>query len=291
VGSLRSNADIWDYAKQAGFRTVFIDAQAPVNKTASQLQNFMTVQEAAKIDRFVTFDEVATPQLDRELIKVVEEELNGSQPVFIYANKNGAHFPYSYGYPEDQAPFGRSGAEGDDVTSSSSLITSYLNNVRWNVDELLSDFIENADLTNTLVLYTSDHGQVLEPGGITHCSVETPDPREALVPMLAMTSRPDLVHRLNAAALQWRGKAGHFLMMPTVLQLMGYGSDVTGKRLGPSLFDNPGTASVGFTSGDIFGLFRNEVRWHDLDLAQSYLEHDAIMLRHTAQPTAKLVEE
>ncbi|MEM7633059.1 MAG: sulfatase-like hydrolase/transferase [Pseudomonadota bacterium] len=286
VNSVNHNPTIWQFAKQAGYRTVFIDAQASVNKNRSRLQNFMTPGEVKDIDRFVTFDDVATPDLDHELMNVVKQELAQAGPVFIYANKNGAHFPYHHGYPAHDAPFKVDGPQ-DWSASKAAIIKSYLNNIRWNVDRLLADFLDTTNLTNTVVLYTSDHGQAFNPGGITHCSVDNPDPREGLVPMLAMTSHPAVLSRLKSSAEKSWAKTSHFQIAPTILGLMGYSSQTIAKSHGPSLFEAPAPEiSSGFSSGDIFGLFRQDVRWNDLDLTKSYLEPEARQLpgaRHSAQ--------
>ncbi len=278
VNSVNHNPTIWQFAKQAGYRTVFIDAQASINKSHSRMQNFMTAVEARDIDRFVTFDDVATPDLDLELMNVVKQELAQAGPVFIYANKNGAHFPYHHGYPAQGAPFKVNGPQ-DLSASKASTIKSYLNNIRWNVDRLLADFLDTTNLSDTVVLYTSDHGQAFNPGGITHCSVDNPDPREGLVPMLAMTSHPAVLRRLKSSAKKSWAKTSHFQIAPTVLGLMGYSSQTIGKSHGSSLFEDPlPEFSIGFSSGDIFGLFRQNVRWNDLDLTKSYLEAEARQL-------------
>ena len=286
VNSIKQNPTIWQYAKLAGYRTVFIDAQASINKNASRFQNFMTVTEAADIDRIVTFDDIVTPNLDQELMKVVNEELSGPVPVFIYANKNGAHFPYQHGYPEDEVVFDV--GEPTQVTvSKEAIIKSYINNIRWNVDRLLSHFLDSADLSETLMLYTSDHGQVLNPGSMTHCSVENPNPREGLVPMLAMTQHPETLRRLKESVPQSWQKTSHFQLVPTILNAMGYASNQVAKVHGASLFDSPQPQGNGFSSGDIFGLFHQEVRWNELALDKAYLEAEAAALVEKSE-TARL---
>ena len=268
--TVKTNPSIWQYAKQAGFRTVFIDAQATVNKNASRLQNFMTVKETVQIDRLVTFDDVATPDLDQRLMEVIKQELAGSGPVFIYANKNGAHFPYHHGVRDDGSQL-QAAAAG----SKTEVIKSYIDNIRWNVDRVLADFLDTADLSGTLVLYTSDHGQNFEPDRLTHCSVEDADPREGLVPMMAMTGNGETRARLRIAARQSFNRTNHFQLVPSVLDIMGYRHGEIAEMHGRSLFAKPWSTSARFTTGDIFGLFRTEVRWSAIDLSQDYLEDEA----------------
>src|SRR5581483_4488613 len=54
--TLLTNPTIWQYAKKAGFRTAFIDAQAAFNRNPGKLQNFMTTEETRAIDGFHAID-------------------------------------------------------------------------------------------------------------------------------------------------------------------------------------------------------------------------------------------
>lgn len=77
---------------------MFIDAQAGFVTVYGKLQNYMTPAEAISIDRFYKLDNaIRTHDLDDELVNIVLKEMSVGDPVFIYANKNGAHFPYSDG--------------------------------------------------------------------------------------------------------------------------------------------------------------------------------------------------
>ncbi|MFN0263339.1 sulfatase-like hydrolase/transferase [Tepidamorphus sp. 3E244] len=273
TGSLRTNASIWKYAKAAGYRTVFIDAQAQVNKNASRLQNFMTVAETGDIDRVVMLGEGAIPDLDFKLLKVVEEEIAGGEPVFIYANKNGAHFPYDHGYPATEAKFTPVDSSLAKSTTQT-LVNSYRNNVAWNVDRFFAELLADAKLDDTLVLYTSDHAQNFQTGRLTHCTVEDPDPREAFVPMMAITQDAALEARLREAAARNHANTDHFQISPTLFELMGFDKQTITASHGQSLFevvDGPKR----FTTGDIFGLFKDDVRWNDIDLDADYLEPEA----------------
>ena len=278
--TVTTNPSIWQYARKAGYRTVFIDAQATTHKIAGRLQNFMTVAETELIDRFVSFKDVPIPQLDFELLKVVEEELRSDKPVFIYANKNGAHFPYDHGYPRDRQKFG-TGEMVLEKKDATDLITSYRNNIAWTVDEFFGQLARNNDLSETLVVYTSDHGQNFEVGKHMHCSVRNANPREALVPMFTLTGNETLHQRLRKAAEKNWATTTHFQLTPTLLTMMGYAPDLVAARHGKTLFDAP-TGPTRFTSGDIFGLFSGSVYWNDIDLKADYLEPQAAALGQNA---------
>ena len=271
---LLSTPTLWQYAKKAGFRTVFIDGQAGFNRNPGKLQNFMTAEEVRDIDGFYALDEkIAPPQLDDRLLDVVEKEIKSDKPVLIYANKNGAHFPYDEGYPKEAALFRPTMSE----TGADSVETrtdSYRNVVRWSVDRIFKRLFDEVSLDDTVIIYTSDHGQNMQPGRLTHCSVENPDPREGLVPLFVLTDNAGLRARFAAAAAGSRGHGSHFAIAPTVLELLGFSHNDVAKEFGPSLLDKS-TRKPEFTSGDIFGLFA-EPRRHPIDLGKDYLEPAAL---------------
>jgi lipid A ethanolaminephosphotransferase len=191
------------------------------------------------------------------------------EPVFIYANKNGAHFPYDQDYPDKAKLFRPTMSDAGDTTASR--IRSYRNAVRWSVDRIMSRLVDRAQTADTVVIYTSDHGQAFDPARFTHCTTENPDPREGLVPMFVATGSSALKARLARAAEESRGHGSHFAIAPTVLDLMGYSQPEVAKVYGASLLDKS-ERNPEFTSGDIFGLFAAKPRLHPIDLGHDYLE-------------------
>ena len=270
INSARTNPTIWQYAKRAGYRTIYIDGQSGLNKDPGLLQNFMTVEETAYIDRLVRFTGVNSPELDYRLLEIIKQELAGDTPVFIYANKNGAHFPYDEGYPKSQVKFAPTVEQtGQDRTETR--VNSYLNVIGWSVDRFFGKLFQDLDLSDTAIVYTSDHGQAIFNGKLTHCTVDNPDPREGLVPLFALTDNEKLKARFEKGARLNQGRGSHFLIRPTVLEMMGYAKSLVEKRYGKSMFEQ-GPARPQFTSGDIFGVFRKQTRWTDIDLNKDYLE-------------------
>jgi glucan phosphoethanolaminetransferase (alkaline phosphatase superfamily) len=270
--TLLRNATLWQYAKKAGFRTVFIDAQAGfIKKYSGKLQNYMTPAETNEIDNFHALDgEIIPPALDDKLLDIILADLKSPDPVFIYAVKNGAHFPYDMDYPLKDAEFHPTMGETtrDDDNGR---INSYRNAIKWSVDRILSRLIEQANLQDTAIIYTSDHGQNLSYKHLTHCTIDDPDPREGLVPLVAITDDLKLRAEFAAAARESRGHSSHFNIVPTILQLFGFQHYDIASLYGPSMFDKS-TEAAQFTSGDIFGLFSSHVRWHPIDLNHNYLE-------------------
>lgn len=273
---------IWQYAHAAGYETVFIDAQSAFNKNPGKLQNFMTTGEAASIDRFYTMDEtVPTPELDRRLLDILGEELASDTPKLIFADKNGAHFPYDSAYPEAERVFTPTmGATG--ANTSETRTQSYRNAVRWNVDLFFERLLRDEDLKDTVVIYTSDHGQVFDPDALSHCSVDDPDPREGLVPLFVVTGDEALRARFSAAA-RASGPRTHFSIMPTALHLLGYPHEAIVADRGPTLLD-VADEPLAFSSGDIFGLFSSDVRWHEVDLDRLPLTPEHQPVRAAPKP-------
>jgi lipid A ethanolaminephosphotransferase len=279
--AMLSQPTLWQFAKKAGFRTVYIDGQAGFNQNPGKLQNFMTAAEARDIDGFYALSEdIPVPRLDDKLLEIVLDEVKSDKPVLIFANKNGAHFPYDQGYPESARVFQPTMTQSPDDTSAAR-IRSFRNVVRWSVDRIMAKLIRDADLRDTVVIYTSDHGQAFNPKRFSHCTVENPDPREGLVPLFVATGNPVLRARLARAAQESRGHGSHFAIAPTVLNLLGYDQMAVAKAYGASLMDKS-TRATKFTSGDVFGLFAEKPRWHPVDLSKNYLEPDANPKPHPA---------
>jgi len=269
VKSVQTNPTIWQYARKAGFRTVYIDGQSSFIKSGKKIQNFMTFGEMQDIDRAVTFDNTPAPDLDSEVLDIINKELSGDVPVFIYANKNGAHFPYDAGYPADQAIFLPTLQMSAEATPAQR-VNSYRNVVRWSVDGFFAKLFDQTDLSATAIVYTSDHGQKLSDR-YTHCTGQNPDPRQGLVPLLALTRNEALFKRFQEAAELNRNRATHFAITPTLLELMGYSVANIQEVYGPALF-YPQNGPTYFTSNDIFGLFSTDVFRNPIDLNANYLE-------------------
>ncbi len=284
VTSATTYPTLWQWAKKAGFRTVFIDGQSGFAQDPGKLQNFMTVHETRFIDRFIRIDGVPTPALDFTLLENLRMELDKPGPVFIYANKNGVHFPYDADYPPSMRRY-RPTLTETEKESLLAKVNSYRNAIAWNVDAFFHRLLAEIDLKDTLIIYTSDHGQNLQPGHLTHCSTEDPSPREGLVPLLAITGDRALLARFRTAAHHLRNAADHFRIAPTILRLMGYAPEDLATLYGPDLFDPvPPKRPHAFSYGDIFGLFSRKVRWKPIDPNEDFKEKLPEPARHVHKP-------
>ncbi|MFC0712052.1 sulfatase-like hydrolase/transferase [Azorhizophilus paspali] len=227
---------IWQYARKAGLRTVYIDAQ----RTGGRLQNLMSKSERKEIDEFVQFD--GTPVRDRDMAAAQKliELLGNDTAELIYLNKIGAHFPVHDKYPDDFMIYrpalprgqyadisdtGERDGFGGQAEDWGRYRNAYRNTLLWNVGEFFARLFARARLDNAVLIYTSDHGQDLHergnPGLDTHCGGD-PVVEEGLVPLVVIQG-----HGLHG--LDWQGelasnrnRSSHYNIFPTLLQLMGY---------------------------------------------------------------------
>ena len=227
---------IWQYAKKAGLRTVYIDAQ----RTAGNLQNLMTDTEKKDIDQFVQFDQTSVRDRDMVAAAKLIELLNDDKSELVVINKVGAHFPVHDKYPDafmayrptlprgqftEVADTGeRNGFNGqpDDWVLYRN---AYKNTVLWNVGEFFARVFAEANLNNALLIYTSDHGQDLHergnPGLNTHCGGD-PVEEEGLVPLVVIQGRELKTLDWSAQLAANKDRSSHYNIFPTLLQLMGY---------------------------------------------------------------------
>jgi lipid A ethanolaminephosphotransferase len=139
--------------------------------------SFMMKTERVQIDRMIPIDDVPVYLRDQTIAaRVLPDLLGAKERQFIYVNKKGIHRPYHEKYPQD---FGGPGGvlptavSLADLGSRDALLKTYQRAVQWSVDEFFRTLLAHIDLSDTVILYTSDHGQSLLEGGykLSHCSV------------------------------------------------------------------------------------------------------------------------
>ncbi|MEB8431771.1 sulfatase-like hydrolase/transferase [Cocleimonas sp. KMM 6892] len=277
IESVRTSPTIWQYAKKAGFRTVYIDSQAS-EKTVTKpndFQNYMTSEEAKLIDKFYKVKNVEGPDLDYRLLEIMEEELQSDKPTFIYANKNGAHFPYDDNYPKSAeiylpVPTGEENRGLDGLMelyadgSMEPVINTYKNSIYWTVDKFFEKLFNEVDLSDTAIIYTSDHGQYFEPSSTTHCtSGENAPATEGLVPLMVMTDKKPLLSNFVESAATNYNRTDQFSLFPTVLDLLGYSEELQ-NQYGPDLLDPILNNVSAFNTGDILGVISKDTVWREV---------------------------
>ncbi|MBV6287002.1 sulfatase-like hydrolase/transferase [Pseudomonas aegrilactucae] len=227
---------IWQYAKQAGLSTVYIDGQ----RTGGHLQNLMDANEKRDIDQFIQFDATPVRERDMAALQALVELLGDGKAQLIVINKVGVHFPVHDKYPDafmayrPALPRGRyadiadtgqrdgfSGTPEDWVLYRN----SYKNSLLWSVGEFFNRLFAQADLSQAVVIYTSDHGQDLHergnPGLNTHCGGD-PVEEEGLVPLVVIQGQGLKTLDWQSRLATNKDRSSHYNIFPTLLQLLGY---------------------------------------------------------------------
>ena len=239
---------LWAFAKAAGYRTVYLDGQ----RTNRELQNFMTAQELSEIDELIQHDE-ATVARDKDIVLVEKLQALLARPerLYIYVNKNGVHFPYEGKYPPSAAVFKphmetgtivglNEGNQYGDGFGNEPFRNSYKNAVAWNTGEFFKRLLPQIDLSKTLLLFTSDHGQnftkTQDVGFLTHCTTGPAPAAEGTIPLVWLTDHGATLSALQASAQRWQHRASQWNTPSTILQLMGYPADWLAEQYEPTLF-------------------------------------------------------
>ncbi|MBV7498078.1 sulfatase-like hydrolase/transferase [Pseudomonas sp. PDM24] len=227
---------IWQYAKKAGLRTVYIDSQ----RTGGNLQNLMNAAEQKDIDEFVQFDRTSVRERDMAAAAKLIELLNDGKPELVVINKVGAHFPVHDKYPDAFMAYRPTLPRGQFVEVADTgtrdgfngqpddwllYRNAYKNTVLWNVGEFFARVFAQADLSHALLIYTSDHGQDLHergnPGLNTHCGGD-PVEEEGLVPLVVISGSGLQTLDWQAQLPANKDRSSHYNIFPTLLQVMGY---------------------------------------------------------------------
>ncbi|HEY7245560.1 MAG TPA: sulfatase-like hydrolase/transferase [Xanthobacteraceae bacterium] len=227
---------IWQFAHDAGYKTVYIDAFAGPLEYHSGFSQI----EKGLIDSKINILDSRTYLRDHQAVDKLVEALKDEGPAFIYLDKFGVHTPYATKYPPDFHVFPT--RAGDEFSDRAVMVAHYRNAIIWSVDDFFRKLLPAVDLSRTLIVYTSDHGQSLLQGGYkqTHCSQgHYVHPGEAYVPLFAVTSEPDFKRRLANGAAGGLDRFSHFEVFPTLLLAMGYDARRVAKAYGPSLMDSP----------------------------------------------------
>ena len=87
-----SRPTIWQFAHEAGYKTVHLDASD---------HNNLAPVERTLIDSNVTIFERPGSLRDQKLVAKILDALQDKEPAFIYVDKYGVHWPYSTKYPLD----------------------------------------------------------------------------------------------------------------------------------------------------------------------------------------------
>lgn len=243
---------IWQYAKKAGFYTVYIDAQSPDGATG--YQNFMNLREAQFIDEIVRTRQEVAYQSDTVALEKLTDHLKRPGKTFVMLNKYGMHFPYFRSYPSEYEFFTPVLGPGEPMDDREKSLNSFMNGVRWSVDDWFKVLLsESGEFEPYAIVYTSDHGQnIVDDGTLsTHCR-----PRatrfEGMVPMIVFSNDTAILKRFEAVQQGSYNRTSHFQVFPTLISLAGYRESWVESHYGTSLSERP-DSSPQFFVGDLHG--------------------------------------
>jgi len=227
---------------------VYLDAQA----VPGIYSNLMYSTEFALIDEHLSLNFTPVVQRDQELAKKIVELSQDDKSSFVLVNKVGAHFPVQDKYPDSHMVYKPVSSRGNYVNISDTgerigfsgdveawrlYRNAYRNTLLWNTGEFFDQIFAGADLQNSIVVYTADHGQRLHedgsPGTNTHCSPEPRD-EEGAVPLVFITPA-HLAGDLPGAAKTHHDKTSHYRLFPTLLELIGYDKEDVQSIYGPGI--------------------------------------------------------
>jgi len=253
---------IFQYAKKAGYKTHYISGQS----IGLHLQNHMSQYDLKYIDdlsqRKEEYSNKSMPEED--IIFKTSKILKGNDKNFIFIVKHGSHFQWEGSYPKDERYFLPTLEDTDALSleEKPKALNSYLNSIRYNVDLFFKYFLKNIDFferDDTLIIYTSDHGQsILEKGRTsTHCDSTNPPLSQGIVPLLLFTSKEDkLLKNVDFKPNHYT----HYEIFPTIQKIMGY-EGIKAKTLLDKVTEEDKQI---FVSGDVFG--RVSLQHNDINL-------------------------
>jgi glucan phosphoethanolaminetransferase (alkaline phosphatase superfamily) len=235
-GEALNRPNFWEFAHRAGYKTVHLDAWYG----SMSIGNGYSLAEKASIDSNISIIKNPIYLRDKMLADKLIETLTDEKPAFIFVEKFGVHVPYSDKYPQDFHAVSTPLETHTGLSVDELEIARYPNAIAWSVDEFFRRLLPAVNLSKTLIIYTSDHGDNLIPGHNPHCSTLRMIPLgEEKVPLFAITQVPDWEQRLAKGAARGFDRFSHFEVFPTLLLAMGYDADWVKRSYGPSLMDAP----------------------------------------------------
>lgn len=199
---IKETESLFKMAKQGGYKTSYIDNQGVLQDPTTR--NYINADELKFIDNVV---ENTGPAYQRDMIAVDQiQQLIGQGKNFILINKNGAHFPYE------------NTLEPKEVSSDNH--KNYYKSVQVNAIDFLKKLTSIVS-ANTVVFYTSDHGQELNAKG-SHCyTADDISIKEYTVPFLLMSGNETLLSDINTRLSVLENHLTHIELSESVRNMLG----------------------------------------------------------------------
>ncbi|NVN91335.1 MAG: sulfatase-like hydrolase/transferase [Desulfuromonadales bacterium] len=236
------NPTIFDYAKNMGYETLYIDINRIYLSTLVKAAGDGPVRG---LDRWMTEKSFKELRIDLDTTKdlgvagYLSSFLNEGSGYFILVNKKGLHFNYRDRYPDNsdasiwKPVMKASHAIDPSATGREKLVNTYDNGIRFQVDEFFRLLVSETTNQNYALLYTSDHGQTLAEHGQTYTHMK-PDQEIVDVPAFLLSGAEyDKQGLLDGIASGIR--VSHLNCFATLLDLMGVPDSVRVRPYGKSI--------------------------------------------------------
>lgn len=212
---------VFQYAKAAGYKTYYMDAQA------NSFWNGLTDRDIFFIDSWLKAgdfgNDLESDFRAADRIAGIVAEGSGN---FIVLDKRGVHFLYRNNYPSEATVW--LPLPADYVADSHLISNPYDNAILYNVNTFFERLLINPEiLENTTILYTSDHGQTLFENGETWLHGKD-TPGETIVPLILFGR--------NLPPVDDAYPVSHANILPALLDLMDVPVDQRLHPYAPSLF-------------------------------------------------------
>jgi glucan phosphoethanolaminetransferase (alkaline phosphatase superfamily) len=231
-----NSATIWQYAQRSGFRTIYIDTFGNSSLSSSN----MLQKEHKFIDETIYVSNIPYFERDRVVAAKLRELLKDPAPMFIIADKWGTHIPYDRMYPPERNLFGADASRPFSLTDKDELLKHYKNALSWSVDAFFESVLAEGMPPETLLLYTSDHGQSLSETSthVSHCSpARFAVKGEGIVPLFVLTNDAKWREVASKAAETNFNRSSHFEIFPTLLLALGYDPPWISAHFGGTLLE------------------------------------------------------
>jgi len=231
--------NFWMYAHRAGFRSVYFDAF----RSSLTYHSYMGAKEAAQIDERIALGGAGNLQtMDHDIAHRLLRVLDEPGRHFIFVEKKGTHYPHDGRVVPDDYAYEPKGVReyGDALDlnpDQRGQVRNYLKEIRWQVDEFFRILKPALDRPDTVVIYTSDHGQNMfqSRSKLFHCSDRDVSISEGSVPLVVATGNRRLAAEFAQTAGRRFNRSSHFEIFPTLLDLMGYDQQFVRSHYGPAL--------------------------------------------------------
>ncbi len=232
--------NIFQYAQQAGYRTIYIDGQLKGGK----LQNYMRSNDFDYLNDYIQVrkdESIERNKIDHQIAEIIKRQLSSDSLVFLYVIKSGTHFPYESCYPSDQKVFSPTSVVKI-FENKEEIRNSYYNAVRWTVDQFFLKLQQSIENEDAIVVYTADHGQnLMDDDRLTgQCSNDIGHLSEVTVPLFVIangTTINGFSDVVDDSFTYNYDKVSHFNLFPTLLYLQGYPANEIKKLYGKNIFE------------------------------------------------------